>query len=122
MKISLQRVYEPPHPPAGQRILVDRLWPRGLTKVQARIDLWLKEVAPSRELRQWFGHEPAKWPEFQRRYRAELQKNPALATLQQLAQQEPITLVYAARDQAHNGAVVLKQILERGAPPAPKTR
>lgn len=115
MSIMLKRAYEPPAKTDGKRILVDRLWPRGLSKAKAKIDLWLKDVAPSTELRQWFGHVPKKWPEFQKRYRAELKGNPALTELKALSHQSDITLVYAARDQLHNEAVALKQILDRGA-------
>ena len=114
MNIMLKRAYEPPSKADGKRILVDRLWPRGLAKVKAGFDHWLKDVAPSTELRKWFGHDPEKWTEFKKRYRAELKKNPALSELQALSRQGDITLVYAARDQLHNEAVVLKQILERG--------
>lgn len=114
MNVMLKRAYEPPARHDGQRILVDRLWPRGLAKVKARIDLWLKEVAPSTELRQWFKHDPEKWTEFKKRYRAELKDNPAWPELQALARQGDLTLVYAAKDQLHNEAVVLKQLLERG--------
>lgn len=115
MNVMLKRAYELPAKTDGTRILVDRLWPRGLAKVKAGIDLWLKDVAPSTELRKWFGHEPQKWPEFKKRYRAELKSNPALPELQALARKENITLIYGARDQLHNEAVVLKQILDRGA-------
>ena len=95
------------------RILVDRLWPRGLTKQRAALQLWLKDVAPSPELRKWFGHDPAKWKEFQARYREELrEKSDALAQLREQARDHTVTLVYAARDEAHNEAVVLKKILE----------
>ena len=111
----LKRAYESPAETDGQRILVDRLWPRGLTKIKTKIDLWLKEVAPSTELRQWFRHDPEKWPEFKRRYYAELENNPALLQLEALAGQGDITLVYAAKDHVHNEAAVLKEILERGA-------
>jgi uncharacterized protein YeaO (DUF488 family) len=114
MNVMLKRAYESPAMSDGERILVDRLWPRGLAKVKAKIDLWLKDVAPSTELRQWFGHDPEKWSEFKKRYRAELKNNPALSELQALSRQRDITLVYAARDQLHNEAVVLKKILERG--------
>ena len=114
MNIMLKRTYTPPARSDGERILVDRLWPRGLAKVQAKIDIWLKDVAPSTELRQWFGHDPAKWSEFKKRYCAELKNNPALSELQALSHKGTVTLVYAARDQLHNEAVVLKQILERG--------
>ena len=114
MNVMLKRAYEPPAKNDGERILVDRLWPRGLAKVKAKVDLWLKEVAPSTELRQWFGHDPEKWSEFKKRYRAELKINPAWSELQALARQRDLTLVYAAKDQLHNEAVVLKQLLERG--------
>ena len=114
MSVQLKRAYESPAKSDGYRVLVDRLWPRGLAKVKARIDLWLKAVAPSTELRQWFGHDPEKWSEFKKRYRAELKHNPAWPELQSLARQKDLTLVYAAKDQLHNEAVVLKQLLERG--------
>ena len=114
MSVQLKRAYESPAKSDGYRVLVDRLWPRGLAKVRARIDLWLKAVAPSTELRQWFGHDPEKWSEFKKRYRAELKNNPAWAELQSLARQKDLTLVYAAKDQLHNEAAVLKQLLERG--------
>ncbi len=115
MIIQLKRVYDAPQTSDGLRILVDRLWPRGLTKGKAKIDHWLKDVAPSNELRTWFGHNPAKWPEFQKRYRAELKANPALSELKKLSDQKSVTLVYAARDTDHNNAVLLKHILDRGA-------
>jgi uncharacterized protein YeaO (DUF488 family) len=113
MDVMLKRAYDHPAKTDGQRILVDRLWPRGLAKAKAQIDLWLKDVAPSTELRQWFGHDPEKWPEFKKRYRAELKSNPALSDLQARSRQGNITLIYAARDQLHNEAAVLKQILDR---------
>jgi uncharacterized protein YeaO (DUF488 family) len=116
MGISLKRAYEPPAETDGMRVLVDRLWPRGVTKSRARIDLWLKDLAPSTALREWFGHDPGKWPEFRKRDRAELKGNPALAELREQSRQRDITLVYAARDELHNDAVVLKQVLGRGAP------
>lgn len=112
--IRLKRVYEPPAPEDGQRILVERLWPRGVNQERAAIDLWLKEVAPSPELRTWFGHDPAKWEEFRRRYREELDRNPeAIARLRELAGEEPLTFVYAARDEQHNSALLLKEYLEQ---------
>ncbi|MDO5609452.1 MAG: DUF488 domain-containing protein [Pseudomonadota bacterium] len=114
MSILLKRAYAAPASSDGKRVLVDRLWPRGLAKAKAALDLWLKDVAPSTELRKWFGHDPAKWAEFQRRYRAELENNPALATLKRMAEQGDITLIFAARDEQHNEAVVLKHMLERG--------
>ncbi len=112
MDILLKRAYETPSAADGTRVLVDRLWPRGLTKARAAVDLWLKEVAPSTELRQWFGHDPEKWTEFKRRYRTELKDNSALSELAALARRGRVTLVYAARDELHNAAVVLKQVLE----------
>lgn len=112
--IQLKRVYEDPSPKDGLRVLVDRLWPRGLTKQRAAVDLWLKDVAPSTELRKWFGHDPAKWKQFQARYRKELrEKKDALALLKQKNEEQTITLVYGARDEEHNEALVLKSILER---------
>lgn len=112
MQIRLKRAYDPPSKQDGQRVLVDRLWPRGLKKQDADIDYWLKEVAPSSELRKWFGHDPQKWETFRKRYRRELQDNPqAFKQLKSLADQGRVTLLYAARDQKHNQAVVLKQIL-----------
>jgi len=113
MNVMLKRAYESPAKTDGERILVDRLWPRGLLKAEAEIDLWLKDIAPSTELRQWFGHDPEKWSEFKKRYSAELKNNPALSELQARSRQRDITLVYATKDQLHNQAVVLKQILER---------
>lgn len=113
MNVTLKRAYDPPARTDGKRILVDRLWPRGLTKDKARIDVWLKDVAPSTELRKWFGHDPEKWTEFAKRYRAELKGNPALSELKALAREGNISLIYAARDQVHNEASVLKDILDR---------
>lgn len=114
MTVSIKRVYETPSPEDGRRILIDRLWPRGLTKEKAKIDLWLKDVAPSGELRTWFGHDPAKWPEFQRRYEAELAANEAVvAELKKELASGPATLVFSAKDEAHNDAVVLKAYLEK---------
>jgi uncharacterized protein YeaO (DUF488 family) len=112
--IRLKRAYDKPADDDGLRILVERLWPRGLSKKQAAIDLWLRDVAPSTALRQWFGHDPAKWPEFRRRYRAELkEKGDWLRLLQHRAKEGPVTFVYAAHDTEHNSAVVLKEYLER---------
>lgn len=111
--IYLKRVYEEPSKDDGLRILVERLWPRGLTKERAAVDLWLKDVAPSPELRKWFGHDPARWEQFQERYRRELHdKKDALQLLKQKGEEGTVTLVYAARDEEHNGALVLKTILE----------
>lgn len=112
--IKLKRVYEKPARADGTRILVERLWPRGLTKKRAAVDLWLKEIAPSDALRRWFGHDPARWREFQQRYRRELRQNKdAVQTLRREARAGTITLVYAARDEEHNGALVLKKYLAR---------
>ncbi len=113
MTISIKRVYEAPAKTDGKRILVDRIWPRGLTKAKAHIDIWLKEVAPSTELRKWFGHDPEKWTEFQKKYQAELKDNAALAELRATAKSAKVTLVFAAKDEEHNNAVVLKQRLAR---------
>jgi uncharacterized protein YeaO (DUF488 family) len=110
--IKLKRVYEEPSPKDGFRVLVDRLWPRGLSKERAAVDLWLKEAAPSPELRKWFDHDPARWQQFQQRYRAELRdKKDALKLLKQKSKEGTVTLVYAARDEEHNGAVALKRFL-----------
>ncbi|MBV2235614.1 MAG: DUF488 family protein [Sterolibacterium sp.] len=115
MNIKLKRAYDPPASADGWRVLVDRLWPRGVSKDQAQLDLWLKEIAPSNELRKWFNHEAEKWPEFAQRYRQELKNNAALAELQALARQHAtLTLVFAAKDTLHNQAQVLKQALEDG--------
>jgi len=113
MKLQVKRVYEAPGKTDGFRLLVDRLWPRGLTKEQARVDLWLREIGPSNELRQWCSHDPAKWDEFRRRYAEELVDRPELVEqVRQQARQGPVTLVYGAKDEAHNQAVALKQFLE----------
>jgi uncharacterized protein YeaO (DUF488 family) len=112
--VATKRVYEEPTPDDGERVLIDRLWPRGLTKENAHVDLWLKDIAPSRDLRTWFGHEPAKFDEFRRRYEAELAQEPArsaLATLRQHCARGPVTLVYAAHDSAHSNAAVLRELL-----------
>jgi uncharacterized protein YeaO (DUF488 family) len=110
--IRLKRAYEAPLPEDGKRILVDRLWPRGLRKADAAIDRWLKEIAPSSELRRWFGHDPSRWEEFQRRYRGELSAHTdLLAELCALAREGTLTLVYSARDEDHNQAIALREIL-----------
>jgi uncharacterized protein YeaO (DUF488 family) len=109
MKIRIKRAYEAADPHDGRRILVDRLWPRGLTKESAAIDLWLKEIAPSDALRKWFGHDPARWEEFQKRYLAELESQAeALGILKSELANGPVTLVYSAKDEEHNQAVVLQ--------------
>lgn len=112
-EVRLKRAYDPPDPADGTRVLVDRLWPRGIKKTEAAINIWLKEVAPSTALRQWFGHDPAKWSEFRRRYRAELVHGAALAELRAIvAQNKRTTLVFAASDTEHNDAVVLRELCE----------
>ena len=113
-QIGLKRAYDPPAADDGARVLVDRLWPRGVSKAEARLDLWLKTVAPSADLRRWFDHQPERWPEFRRRYREELAANPALDELRRLAAAGPLTLVYGARDREHNDAVVLAEVLDEG--------
>jgi uncharacterized protein YeaO (DUF488 family) len=114
MQLRLKRAYEEPGKYDGVRVLVDRIWPRGLTKERARIDLWLKDVAPSKELRQWFGHDPQKWPEFKRRYFQELGKNRnVLDDLCHVADGHRVTLVFAAKEKEYNNAVALKEYLEQ---------
>ena len=114
MGIFVKRVYDPPAPGDGRRFLVDRLWPRGVKKEALKLDGWLKEVAPSDELRRWFGHDPAKWEEFQQRYFAELEAKPeAWRPLLEAARKGTVTLLFSARDEAHNNAVALKAFLER---------
>jgi uncharacterized protein YeaO (DUF488 family) len=110
--IQIKRAYEKPSQGDGIRILVDRLWPRGLSKKAAAIDQWAKEIAPSTELRKWFAHDPARWKEFNQRYKAELQGHAEkLEEIRGLAYRNPITLVYGARDEMHNGAIVLRDVL-----------
>lgn len=112
MNIRIKRVYEKSEKKDGKRILVDRLWPRGLTKEKANVDLWLKEVAPSTELRKWFGHDPVRWKEFQKRYLKELKSNKEkVAILKEQMKRGVVTLVYGAKDQEHNEALVLKKWL-----------
>ncbi len=112
LDVRLKRAYLAPSPDDGVRVLVDRLWPRGVRKSDAAIDLWLKEAAPSNELRRWFGHDPRRWEEFRHRYRAELSSNPALLDeLRAIARGARLTLVYAASDELHNQAVILREIL-----------
>src|SRR5262249_3304818 len=110
--IKLKRAYQPPAADDGARILLDRLWPRGVTKSDAAINEWMKEIAPSTELRKWFGHDPSRWQEFRRRYQSEIQRHPEqFDRLRKLAQHGRITLVFSAHDEAHNDAVVLKDLL-----------
>ncbi|MHB8791544.1 MAG: DUF488 domain-containing protein [Desulfobulbaceae bacterium] len=113
MTIEAKRVYSPTQKEDGVRVLVDRIWPRGMTKEQLRVDLWLKEAAPSTELRKWFGHDPARWKAFKNRYFAELDdRQQAVEQLLALAAGERLTLLYSARDMHHNQAVALKEYLE----------
>ena len=112
IKIAIKRVYQEPDDTDGFRILVDRLWPRGLSKERAKVDLWLKDIAPSTELRLWFHHDPAKWTEFQKRYKLELKsKGSELDVIKEKVHQGPVTLLYGAKDEAHNEAVVLLAML-----------
>lgn len=111
--IHIKRIYDEPVQRDGTRVLVDRLWPRGISKEEAALDMWLKDIAPSDELRTWFGHKPERFAEFSQKYRQELSDNPALATLQELARKsEQLTLLYGAKDTEHNQAVVLQKLLE----------
>jgi uncharacterized protein YeaO (DUF488 family) len=132
--LALKRAYEPAEPSDGLRALVERLWPRGLSKAHAHIDVWLKDVAPSTELRKWYGHEPARFAEFRRRYEAELAAEPAraaLTRLRELVEREHVTLVFAARDPNLSNATVLRDLLrgeqhgslqESGSESAPRNR
>lgn len=110
-ELRIKRVYEEPSPDDGSRILVDRLWPRGLSKQNAKLALWLKDVAPTPELRKWFNHEPARLSEFDHRYRAELAHNPAIGQLRLLLKSGKVTLLYAARDPVCNHAMILASYL-----------
>ena len=122
MDIRLKRAYEPAAPADGYRVLIDRLWPRGVRRERAALDEWERELAPSKELRQWFGHEPGRFAEFRRRYIEELRgKRARLTRLRRLARDGTLTLVYSARDAEHNDAVVLAEVLRRGLP-QPGTR
>jgi len=111
--ITIKRIYEPKNPQDGCRVLVDRLWPRGVSKEKAALDLWMKDIGPSTELRQWFGHDPNKWADFQKKYRAELKaKSEMLDELRKLAKEHNrLTLLYGARDQEHNEAVIIAELL-----------
>jgi len=110
--MKIKRVYEQPDKEDGMRILVDRLWPRGLTKEKAAVDLWLKDIAPSTELRKWFGHEPVKWYDFTEKYLAELKENKKMVSLlKEKTEHENVTLLYGAKDQEHNEALVLLNYL-----------
>jgi len=115
--IRLKRVYEPAAVSDGYRVLIDRLWPRGVSRERAKLDEWARELAPSTELRKWFGHEPSRFQEFRRRHIEELRKErPRLAELRRRARNGTLTLVYAAHDAEHNDAVVLAEVLRRGLP------
>jgi uncharacterized protein YeaO (DUF488 family) len=114
MEIRLKRAYDPPAPGDGRRVLVDRIWPRGIARNDLRVEAWLKELAPSAGLRKWFGHDPSKWQEFKERYGRELDQRPeALAQLRQMTKAGRVTLVFGAKDTEHNNAVALKEYLER---------
>jgi uncharacterized protein YeaO (DUF488 family) len=117
MDVRLKRVYDPVEPTDGHRVLIDRLWPRGVSRDRAKLDAWERELAPSKELRQWFGHEPERFDEFRRRYIEELDsQRPRLTSLRRRARDGTLTLVYAAHDAEHNDAVVLAEVLRRGVP------
>ena len=110
--VKLKRAYEPVDSKDGARVLVDRLWPRGVSKKNAALDQWMKEIAPTTELRKWFGHDPARWEEFRGRYSKELHQNAELLSqLRSRARQGPLTLVYSAHDEIHNDAIVLRNVL-----------
>lgn len=120
LSVALKRVYEPSEPGDGTRVLVERLWPRGLSKERAHVDLWLKDIAPSKELREWYGHDPERFAEFRRRYEAELAEDPAHSALDELrglAAREHVTLVFATHDPALSNAAVLRDVLLRGVSP-----
>ena len=117
MDVRLKRAYEPPAASDGYRVLIDRLWPRGVSRSRAELDEWARELAPSTELRQWFGHEPSRFEEFRRRYTEELrQQRPRIADLRRRAREGTVTLVYSAHDSDHNDAVVLADVVRRGLP------
>jgi uncharacterized protein YeaO (DUF488 family) len=119
MDIRLKRAYEPASPEDGYRVLIDRLWPRGLSRQEAKLDDWEKELPPSTGLRRWFGHDPRRFEEFRRRYIEELRdERPRLTALRRRARECTLTLVYSARDTDHNDAVVLAEVLKRGLPKA----
>jgi uncharacterized protein YeaO (DUF488 family) len=121
--VRLKRAYEPASANDGYRVLIDRLWPRGVPKKQAKLDEWAKELAPSSQLREWFGHEPSRFPEFRRRYIDELRADaPRLKELRRRARMSTLTLVYSAHDSEHNDAVVLAEGLRRGLPRSEKRR
>lgn len=111
--INIKRVYDPVSPHDGRRILVDRLWPRGIEKEKARIDEWLKDIAPSNELRKWFSHDPSKWREFRERYKEDLKnKQGLIEKIMSEIKKGPVTILYSAKDVEHNNARVLKEVIE----------
>jgi uncharacterized protein YeaO (DUF488 family) len=113
MLLGIKKIYDKVEVTDGTRVLVDRLWPRGVRKSTAHVDKWMKEIAPSNELRLWFNHEPEKWDGFREKYEKELESNPALGELVALAKKEDVTLVYAAHDAEHNNAVVLSETVKK---------
>jgi uncharacterized protein YeaO (DUF488 family) len=113
MTFQIKRIYEPAEDRDGVRVLVDRIWPRGISRFDAKISHWEKDIAPTTELRRWFGHRPERWAEFRRRYRAELAHNSAVSELRKLGRAQSVTLLYGARDVEHNQARVLLEILSR---------
>ena len=120
-KILVKRVYEPVATSDGFRVLVDRLWPRGISKEAAKLDLWLPDLGPSTALRKWFNHDPVRWTEFCRRYRDELkERRVLLATITEQAKTRPVTLLYSAKDEQHNQAVVVQDLLRKGAHSRPR--
>lgn len=115
MSLAIKRIYGPVTPEDGFRILIDRLWPRGLSKASASVDLWLKTLAPSTELRQWFGHDPEKWQEFRQQYFAELDEHAEeISQVRNMAKRRRVTLLYGAKDPLHNNAVAIMEYLQRG--------
>lgn len=113
MTVRIKRIYEPAEPGDGTRVLIDRLWPRGISKEDAALDRWIKDISPSDELRRWFDHDPKRWEEFNERYREEIaHQQDIIDELHELADGETVTLLYAAKDENHNNAIVLKNILE----------
>lgn len=113
MSVNIKRIYDPPGHSDGKRILVDRLWPRGLAKEKAAVHLWMREIAPSNELRRWYGHDPRKWPEFKKKYIAELDANPeGIEELLKLMRKGAVTLIYSSKEERRNNAMVLKGYLE----------
>jgi uncharacterized protein YeaO (DUF488 family) len=125
MVVRLRRIYDPPSPEDGYRVLLDRLWPRGISKSSAHLDAWARDLAASTALRRWFAHDPARWAEFRRRYRAELlapDRREALDALAERARSGTVTLLYAAQDREHNNAVVLAEVLEKLSRPSEEAR